>query len=186
MFRSISEQRDKGVGELLVQEDLARRLEMIAEGGSEALYRQASGGLFWGDGLEREVVEVHAPWSTTYRGCEVLQRAPVSRGFIILEELTLLEGFDLSGYHLHPAAANLMEAKKAAFGDRLERAGDPRFVKPAPLAQLSRHRPRADRRPPGARDGGEISRRDRPGARGQGPSGQDGGALGLRWCRSSS
>ncbi len=134
--------RPPAIGELLVQKDLAQTMEMIVEGGSEAFYRgpfaqafyrcsRESGGLFQGDELEEEVVEVYEPWSTTYRGYEVLQTGPVSQGLIMLEELNLLEGFDLAGYDpLHPLVVHLMvEAKKVAFGDRLARAGDPRFIK---------------------------------------------------------
>ena len=55
---------------------------------------------------------------------------PVSQGLIVLEELNLLEGFDLRGLGRNTAETLhiMVETKKLAFADRLGYCGDPRTV----------------------------------------------------------
>jgi gamma-glutamyltranspeptidase/glutathione hydrolase len=80
---------------------------------------------------------VYEPIATDYRGLTVYQTAPPSQGFLLLEQLNILEGFDLSS--LDPFGAErihlLVEAKKLAFADRNRYAGDPAFVQ-WPLEEL--------------------------------------------------
>jgi gamma-glutamyltranspeptidase/glutathione hydrolase len=80
---------------------------------------------------------VYAPISTEYRGATVYQTAPPSQGFLVLEQLNILEGYDLA--KLAPYSPErmhlLMEAKKLAFADRNRYCGDPAFVK-WPLKEL--------------------------------------------------
>jgi gamma-glutamyltranspeptidase/glutathione hydrolase len=67
----------------------------------------------------------------------VYETAPVSQGFLLLEQLNILEGFDLEA--LAPTGADrihlLVEAKKLAFADRNRYAGDPSLVR-WPLERL--------------------------------------------------
>jgi gamma-glutamyltranspeptidase/glutathione hydrolase len=73
-----------------------------------------------------------------YRGLSVYATRPPSQGLIVLEMLSLLEGFDLrkSGFGSAVTLHTLVEAKKLAFADRLRYAGDPRRVDQAPIAKL--------------------------------------------------
>ena len=128
-------------GSVLVQADLARSIEAIALGGARTLYhgplgeaiashlRQA-GGLLTVDDLAAECVDVYDPPAVDYRGNRVFETAPPSQGFVVLEELQIVENFDLAS--LPPdgdeAIHLLVEAKKLAVEDRNSRAGDPRFV----------------------------------------------------------
>jgi gamma-glutamyltranspeptidase/glutathione hydrolase len=128
--------------------DLARSLGVVAERGAEALYRGElaerllaflgrEGARFQPDDFARQEAVSYAPISTTYRGLTVHETAPVSQGFLLLEQLNILEGFDLAA--LAPLSADrlhlLVEAKKLAFADRNRHAGDPAFVR-WPLERL--------------------------------------------------
>ncbi len=128
-------------GDLLVNADLARSLRLVAAGGAEAFYRgplarQMVDGLNAGGGLFREAdfhghqAEVYEPIATTYRDYTVYQTRPPSQGFLLLEMLNLIEGFDIAVLGPHsPEAIHLMvEAKKIAYADRNRVAGDPRVV----------------------------------------------------------
>ena len=128
-------------GDTLVNRDLAGSLRMVADGGAEAFYRgpltlqmvaglQAGGGLFTAADFAGHEVEISEPIATTYRGYTVYQTRPPSQGFLLLEMLNLLEGFDIASLgHNSPEALHLMvEAKKIAYADRNRVAGDPRVV----------------------------------------------------------
>lgn len=129
-------------GERWAAPDLARTLRAIAEGGAEAFYRgeiaermvaalAAEGGLFTRDDFAQQKTVAYAPLSTDYRGFTVYETAPPSQGFLVLEQLNILEGFDLARLELFGAARIhlLTEAKKLAFADRNRHAGDPAYVK---------------------------------------------------------
>ena len=129
-------------GDVLVQKDLARSLRLVAEGGPEEFYRgdlarrmvkalRDAGGLFTEEDFANHTTEVYEPpISTTYRGHTVYQVRPPSQGFVMLEILNLVEGYDLGplGHNTAEAVHLMVEAKKLAFEDRNEHAGDPRFV----------------------------------------------------------
>ena len=128
-------------GDLLVNRDLAESLRRIGKGGAEEFYKgdlsrkmikalNNAGGLFTNEDFANHEVDVYDPIGTTYRGETVYQTRPPSQGFLHLEMLNLIEGFELS--HMSsddPEAIHLMvEAKKIAYGDRNRLAGDPRVV----------------------------------------------------------
>jgi gamma-glutamyltranspeptidase/glutathione hydrolase len=128
-------------GEVLRQPALADTLERIAADGRKALYEgaiaekiasgvQAMGGHMTPDDLARHSADVLEPLSVDYRGYTVVETPPNSQGMILLEELKIVEGFDLARWgHLSPDAVHhLVEAKKLAFEDRERFAGDPAFV----------------------------------------------------------
>ena len=72
------------------------------------------------------------PISTTYRGVEVFQVPPNSQGFVALEMLNILEGYDDLAALGHNSAAylhRLIEAKKLAFADRDAYLGDPETMR---------------------------------------------------------
>lgn len=132
-------------GEVLRQPDLGQSLRRLARDPAD-LYRgelarrllacsQAGGGLFAPEDLASYASEVGDPLATTYRGMTVFQTTFPSQGFILLEGLNILEGFDLGVPDTATAVHLMVEAQKLAFEDRLRFAGDPRRV-PFPLGRL--------------------------------------------------
>ncbi|HEV2473410.1 MAG TPA: gamma-glutamyltransferase [Chthonomonadales bacterium] len=135
-------------GDLIVQPDLAWSLNQIAEGGCAAFYHgeiaqrivacsQDSGGLFSVQDFTSHRTQVSDPISTTYRGYCVHGQPPVSQGHILLQELNLVEQFDLGS--MEPAGADAIhvqvEAKRLAFADRAAYLGDPDYVE-VPMEKL--------------------------------------------------
>ena len=136
------------LGALIIQPDLARSLEEIAADGAETFYRgrlarrlaaglDAAGGLVRAGDLEAFTAEEQAPIAIDYRGYTVLEAPPNSTGFVLLEELKILEHFDLTRMGLLSADAVhvMVEAKKLAFADRERWGADPRSLDP-PFAEL--------------------------------------------------
>jgi gamma-glutamyltranspeptidase/glutathione hydrolase len=128
-------------GDILVNPDLARSLRLIAKGGADEFYRgplarkmvqglRAGGGTFTEADFAGHQAEVYEPITTTYRGYTMHQTRPPSQGFLLLEMLNLVEGFDLAALGQNSAEAIhlMVEAKKIAYADRNRVAGDPRFV----------------------------------------------------------
>ena len=135
-------------GEILLQGDLARTLDMIASKGTKSFYQgdiakliaehfQKQNGLL----TQEDLADYHSVWKppirTSYRGYTVLEQPPVSQGLILLQELNLVEGFDLAklGHNAADSIHVMVEAKKLAFADRIGYLGDPDFVK-VPLETL--------------------------------------------------
>ena len=129
-------------GEMLIQRDLARTLEKIASEGPRSFYEgdiarmivdhsRKLGGLLGEDDLAGYQSIWKSPISTTYRGHAVLEQPPVSQGHILLQELNLVEGFDLAtmGHNTADSIHLMVEAKKLAFVDRIQYLGDPDFVR---------------------------------------------------------
>src|SRR5262245_21892218 len=94
-------------GDLLVNPDLARSLQLVAKGGADEFYRgdlarrmvqglQAGGGLFTEADFAGHRAEVYEPIATTYRGHTVYQTRPPSQGLLLLAILNLVEGFNLT------------------------------------------------------------------------------------------
>jgi len=136
------------LGAAILQPDLARTLEEIASDGAETFYRgrlarrlaavlEAAGTLISARDLETFEAERQEPIGIEYRGFTVLEAPPNSTGFVLLEELKILEHFDLTGMGLLSADAIhvMVEAKKLAFADRERWGADPRSIE-APLTQL--------------------------------------------------
>ena len=132
----------------IVQPDLARTLEEIAAEGAETFYRgrlaqrlaaglEAAGSLVSAADLAEFAAERQEPIAIDYRGFTVLEAPPNSTGFVLLEELKILEHFDLArmGFLSADAVHVMVEAKKLAFADREHWAADPRSLD-APLAEL--------------------------------------------------
>lgn len=129
--------------------DLARTIEAVVTGGLDAYYRgdvaremvraaEADGGLLGLPELAEHAAETYDPLRVRYRAVDVYATRPPSQGLVILEMLSLLNGFDLAGMGFGSSAAlhHLVEAKKLAFGDRLRYCGDPRVIDQAPVAKL--------------------------------------------------
>lgn len=154
----------KKEGEMLANPDLAGSLRRVAEGGADEFYRgdlahrmvqglRDAGALFTESDFDAHRLDVYDPISTEYRGHTVYQTRPPTQGFLLLEMLNLVEGFDVASLGQNsPEAIHLMtEAKKIAYADRNGLAGDPRFVE-WPLEELiskeyaTRRRPEIDPR----------------------------------------
>jgi gamma-glutamyltranspeptidase/glutathione hydrolase len=136
-------------GEIFSNPHLAATLQQIATGGRDAFYkgpiaRAIIADMKKRDGLldERDFADHKADWvdpiSTTYRGYDVYEMPPNTQGFVVLEMLNILEGFDVKamGHNSDAYLHALVEAKRIAFADRAAYLGDPGSVPPALLKTL--------------------------------------------------
>jgi gamma-glutamyltranspeptidase/glutathione hydrolase len=103
--------------------------------------RDASGrahaGLLRADDLAHYRGRIEEPPSVSYRGAQVWKCPPWSQGPVFLQQLGLLEGFELQAMGRGSADAlhTWIECAKLAYADRDACYGDPRFAK-VPLEQL--------------------------------------------------
>ena len=136
-------------GDVFVQSDLGRTLELIARDGAEAFYTgpiavrigefyEQQGGFIRYDDLASFEAEESAPVMTKYRRLEVYEAAPNSQGIVMLMALNILEGFDLAGMGHNSAdyVHVVTEALKLAFADRNHYIGDRRVVRDMPVDEL--------------------------------------------------
>ncbi|HEV2956788.1 MAG TPA: gamma-glutamyltransferase [Xanthobacteraceae bacterium] len=131
-----------GVGQSLVQADLAGSLEAIAREGPPAFYQgpiaekivaavRGAGGLMTLDDLKRYRPAIRTPVRGTYRDYEIVSMPPPSSGGVhLIEMLNVLEGYPLAelGSGSVPALHLMIETMKRAYADRAEFLGDPDFV----------------------------------------------------------
>ena len=130
-------------GDVLVQKDLAKTLQLIARQGPKAFYdgpiadliekdMKGNGGIMTKEDLKRYKPVWREPVRGTYRGYEIISMGPPSSGGThIIQMLNILEGYDLQAMgHNSAATVNVMaEAMRFAYADRSEYMGDPDFVK---------------------------------------------------------
>ena len=123
--------RPLGHGEIFSNPRLARSLETIATEGRDAFYRGSIAEAIVADvkrrnGLleMRDFADHAADWvepiSTNYRGVDLLEMPPSTQGFVALEMLNIMEGFDISslGHNSADYLHVITEAKRIAFADR--------------------------------------------------------------------
>ncbi|XXD07736.1 gamma-glutamyltransferase [Klebsiella sp. R445] len=129
-------------GDKLVQKQLGKSLELIAEHGPDAFYKgavadqiaeemQKNGGLITRADLAGYKAVERTPIAGEYRGYQVFSMPPPSSGGIhIVQILNILENFDMQKYGFGSADAMqvMAEAEKHAYADRSEYLGDPDFV----------------------------------------------------------
>jgi len=144
------EGRPVGIGDRLVQKDLARTLRAIRERGTAGFYEgevgaslaaaaKAGGGLMTLEDLARIKPREMAPVTCLYRGYMVVSAPPPSSGGATLcEMLKILEGYPLAEYGFGSAKALHVEieAMRHAYVDRNNLLGDPDFVT-NPVAKLA-------------------------------------------------
>jgi gamma-glutamyltranspeptidase / glutathione hydrolase len=94
-------------------------------------------GLLTGDDLSRWRASAEAPVTLDYHGLTVCKTGPWGQGPVFLQQLALLDGFDLRA--MGPGSADFVhtvtECAKLAFADREAWYGDPRATD-VPLAEL--------------------------------------------------
>ncbi len=131
-----------GMGEKLVQPDLAASLSAISEKGPDAFYKGAianaivrasgaKGGILAKEDFEQYAVRELKPVTCSYRGYEIVSSPPPSSGgAIICEILNVIEGYPMS--YLGAGSAEtvhvMVEAMRRAYVDRNSALGDPDFV----------------------------------------------------------
>ena len=141
--------RPYGVGERLVQPDLAATLERISAGGPGGFYygavpaavAQASavhGGILSETDFADYTATELTPLACDYRGYHIVSAPPPSSGGTTLcEILDILSGWDMgaAGFHSPRAVHLAVETMRRAFFDRNSVLGDPDFVT-NPVAHL--------------------------------------------------
>jgi gamma-glutamyltranspeptidase / glutathione hydrolase len=102
-----------------------------------ATFVQRHGGLLDVDDLAAFETKVEVPVSVTYRDYEVFKCGPWSQGPVFLQQLRLLEGYNLraAGHNTADYIHLVTEAAKLAFADREAYYGDPDFVH-VPIKEL--------------------------------------------------
>jgi len=136
------------VGDVFQNEDLARSLEAVAQGGRDAFYKgeiaqrivefsKREGGAMTAEDLADYSSEWVEPISTEYHGWTVYELPPNGQGIAALEMLNLMQQFPLAQYGHNSADALhvMIEAKKLAYSDLRKYIGDPKFSK-IPVAGL--------------------------------------------------
>ena len=137
------------MGDVIRNPDLAKTLRAIAAQGPDAFYRgavakntaaflKANGGIISEADLASYQPFEDAPIHVNYRGTDVYECPPNSQGFVMLEALNILEGYQLKamGRNSAPYLHAVTEALKLSFADRNAFVGDPKFVPDIPMAQL--------------------------------------------------
>jgi len=118
-----------------------RGREAALKAASERFYRgdiaaeivewsDANGGLLQASDLAAFETRIETPVSADYRGTTVHKCGPWSQGPVFLQQLKILEGFDLSsmGHNSADYIHTVAETAKLAFADREAYYADPEFV----------------------------------------------------------
>ena len=118
-------------GDLFANPRLARTMDVIAKEGRDAFYTgsiaraivadiKSRGGLLDLRDFADHTADWVAPISVTYRGYDVLEMPPSTQGFVALEMLNIMEGFDIKtlGHNTADYLHVVAEAKRIAFADR--------------------------------------------------------------------
>lgn len=154
-------------GKLVVQRELSRTLEEIADRGREVFYQgelgarvcaavRKEGGILAQEDLVGKQAEWLEPLTTTYRGYQLFEQPPVSQGFLVLEMLNIIEGYEFEKLEQAEIIHGMVEAKKLAFEDRINHLEDPRFGDPQVGRLISKEHARKRR---GLIAGGAAARR---------------------------
>lgn len=132
----------------LVQADLARTLNQLAEHGFDGFYKgevaqklvtgvKQAGGIWTEQDLGNYRVVERQPIVGRYHDVEIFSAPPPSSGGVVLVEmLNILQGFDLKAMDAAPRKHVIAEAMRRAYRDRAEYLGDADFVA-NPIALLT-------------------------------------------------
>jgi gamma-glutamyltranspeptidase/glutathione hydrolase len=140
-------------GEIFRNPRMAKTLERIAKEGAEGFYRgeiaakivqcsERQGGLFTLKDFSAHRSDWVEPIMASYRGYHIYEMPAATQGFVALEMLKIIEGFDIKSMGAASAhALHLMiEAKKLAFADRDRHLADRDFMKVSINDLFSEHR----------------------------------------------
>ena len=130
-----------GVGEKLVQRDLALSLKEISEQGAKVFYQgeiaekidtfmKENGGLITKEDLASYKPVLRKPITGTYRDYKIYSMPPPSSGGVhLIQILNMLELFPIRemGHNTARSIHAMTEAKKLAYADRSLHLGDPDF-----------------------------------------------------------
>jgi gamma-glutamyltranspeptidase/glutathione hydrolase len=125
--------------------------ERIAAFCRDHRFPDASGGSHRGllayDDLAEFSAQIEDPATVNYRGLDVYKCGPWCQGPVFLQQLTLLEGYDLAemGHNSPEFIHTWVECAKLAFADREFYYGDPGFVE-VPMGRLLSKEYAAERR----------------------------------------
>lgn len=132
----VSEWQAPAMGTVIRQPELARTLQLIAEGGREAFYRgpipkrivaylKQEGGLLEEDDFAAYSARTGAALHSNYRGYELYESPEWSFDHIGLEILNILESYDLKqmGHLSADYIHHVTEAMKLAFADQRRERG---------------------------------------------------------------
>jgi gamma-glutamyltranspeptidase/glutathione hydrolase len=133
------------IGDLVRQPELAWTLESIAREGVGTFYNgpvaerivAGSQGHFTLDDLAAHRTRVLTPLRARYRDLIFHGQPPPSQGHILLQELQIVNGFDLTALDDVTRTHLLIEAKKLAFADRNAYLADPEWINVPVNALLS-------------------------------------------------
>ncbi|HEY7219368.1 MAG TPA: gamma-glutamyltransferase [Candidatus Binatia bacterium] len=134
--------RTPRAGEIFKNPRMAQTLKSIAAEGADYFYKadiakkivscsEKLGGLF----ILQDFVDHRSDWvepiTANYRGYDVYEMPPATQGFVALEMLKIVEGFDLKsmGQGSADTLHLMIEAKKLAFADRERHLADRDFMK---------------------------------------------------------
>ncbi|MCX6641511.1 MAG: gamma-glutamyltransferase [bacterium] len=131
-----------GLGDRLVQNDLAMTYRILADEGESAFYEgyvasqiaqtmTKEGGLISLEDLKSYKIATRRPIMGSYHGYTIYTMPPPSSGGIhLIEMLNVLERYDLAylGHNSSETIHLLAEAMKFAFADRAKFMGDPDFT----------------------------------------------------------
>jgi gamma-glutamyltranspeptidase/glutathione hydrolase len=128
-------------GEVFRNPDLAKTFEQVAKGGRDVFYKgaiakaiaddiQRRGGFITAADLAAHKADWVEPIGTNYRGYDVYEMPPNTQGFVALQMLNILEGFDITslGHNSAEYLHLLAEAKRIGFADRAAYLADPDHV----------------------------------------------------------
>ncbi len=124
----------------IVQKDLAKTLERIAESGFAGFYEgeiawkmvkdgQKNGGIWTIKDLASYKIKERSPDVTVYKGMKLTAASlPSSGGLVLSEILRILAEFDIEKMDEAQRIHHIVEAMRLAYRDRAEYMGDPDFI----------------------------------------------------------
>jgi gamma-glutamyltranspeptidase/glutathione hydrolase len=136
-------------GDRLVQADLAKTLQAIADGGPSAFYKgalaetmarevQKAGGIWKAEDLAKYQAKWREPVVFAYRGHEIITMPPPSAGGVVLKQLlgaSEILKLDQKPWRGPDEVHFFVETMRRAYADRNLLLGDPDFVK-IPMSTL--------------------------------------------------
>lgn len=135
-------------GNVLLQKNLAKTFIRLSRKGLLDFYNGEIGsqiisfiksnkGCLTEEDFQNHTSIIQPPIRTRYKDFEVYEAPPNSSGHVLLQELNILENFDLSPYQWDSQETIhlMVEAKRLAFSDREKYLGDPNFIK-VPIDRL--------------------------------------------------